>query len=97
MRQGGDDTKWRVYTPGTYRITVNLFHETIETELLSDTQQTKTDDINDNTGIEAIDHSSPSMDHTAIYDLSGRRIASGQRSIANGIYIQNHKKILIRR
>ena len=32
MRQGGDDTKWRVSKAGTYRITVNLFHETIEAE-----------------------------------------------------------------
>ena len=45
MRQGGDDTKWRVSKAGTYRITVNLFYETIEAELLTDTQQSETDGI----------------------------------------------------
>ena len=45
MRQGGDDTKWRVSKAGTYRITVNLFHETIEAELLTDAQQSETDGI----------------------------------------------------
>ena len=49
------------------------------------------------TGIEVVGQSTPPADHSAIYDLSGRRIASGQHSIAKGIYIQNHKKMLIRR
>lgn len=35
MRTGGHDTKWCVTQPGTYRITVNLFNETIHGELLS--------------------------------------------------------------
>ena len=35
VRTGGDDTKWLVKTPGTYRIRVNLFTETIQAELLS--------------------------------------------------------------
>ena len=34
MRQGGDDTKWRVSKAGTYRIVVDLFYETIHAELL---------------------------------------------------------------
>ena len=34
MRQGGDDTKWRVSRAGTYRITVDLLHETFQAELL---------------------------------------------------------------
>lgn len=35
LRTGGDDTKWRVVTPGVYRIRVNLFTETIHAELLT--------------------------------------------------------------
>ncbi|MBQ1667012.1 MAG: hypothetical protein II063_03445, partial [Prevotella sp.] len=34
MRQGGDDTKWRVSKAGTYRIVVDLFYETIHAELV---------------------------------------------------------------
>lgn len=34
MRQGGDDTKWRVSRAGTYRITVDLLHESFQAELL---------------------------------------------------------------
>ena len=36
MRMGGDDTKWHVYTEGTYHIVVDLFNETFHAELLSD-------------------------------------------------------------
>ena len=32
----------------------------------------------------------------AIYDLSGRKVANGQRPIANGIYIKNGKKIFVK-
>lgn len=35
LRIGGDDTKWRVTTPGVYRIRVNLFSESIQAEMLS--------------------------------------------------------------
>lgn len=35
LRTGGSDTKWQVKTPGTYRLRVNLFTETIQAELLS--------------------------------------------------------------
>ena len=35
MRIGGDDTKWSVSQPGTYRITVDLFNETIHSELIN--------------------------------------------------------------
>jgi hypothetical protein len=31
-----------------------------------------------------------------IYDLSGRKIANGQKPIANGLYIVNGKKIFIK-
>ncbi len=34
FRQGGDDTKWHVYQEGYYRITVDLFHETIHAEVI---------------------------------------------------------------
>ena len=34
VRSGGDDTKWSVTTPGTYRITVDLFNETIAGEIV---------------------------------------------------------------
>jgi len=30
FRQGGDDTKWHVYEAGVYRITVDLYNETIQ-------------------------------------------------------------------
>lgn len=35
FRQGGDDTKWHVYQEGRYRITVDLFHETIRAEIIA--------------------------------------------------------------
>lgn len=34
MRTGGDDTKWHVSREGTYRITVDLFNETFQAELI---------------------------------------------------------------
>ena len=68
MRQDGDDTKWRVSKAGTYRITVNLFHETIEAELLTDAQQSETDGIH---SLEA----QPSLSERALspvyYDANG--------------------------
>ena len=35
FRQGGDDTKWHVYQEGVYRITVNLYDETIHAEIVA--------------------------------------------------------------
>jgi len=51
-------------------------------------------------GIRNIEHSPLNIDHS-VYDLHGRRIANGQWSIVNGqfpkgIYINGHKKILIK-
>lgn len=34
FRTGGDDTKWKISKPGRYRITVNLFYETVKAELI---------------------------------------------------------------
>lgn len=40
FRQGGDDTKWHVYQEGFYRITVDLYHETIHAEMTAGTHST---------------------------------------------------------
>ena len=78
LRQGGDDTKWRVYTPGTYRITVNLFYETIEAELLSDAQQPETDGI-------STPKAQPSLAEGALspayYDANGVRLMRPRRGL----------------
>ena len=78
MRQGGDDTKWRVSKAGTYRITVNLFHETIEAELLTDAQQSETDGIH---SLEA----QPSLSERALspvyYDANGMRLQHPRRGL----------------
>jgi len=34
LRIGGDDTKWEISRDGRYRITVDLFHETIQAEII---------------------------------------------------------------
>lgn len=34
LRIGGDDTKWEISRDGRYRITVDLFHETIQAEIV---------------------------------------------------------------
>ena len=57
--------------------------------------------IDNITGIEAIDGQETTDNADAIYDLSGRRVSAGVRSILNsslkkGIYIKNGKKILIK-
>ena len=78
MRQGGDDTKWRVSKAGTYRITVNLFHETIEAELLTDAQQSETDGIH---SLEA----QPSLSERALspvyYDANGMCLQHARRGL----------------
>lgn len=76
MRQGGDDTKWHVSKAGTYRITVNLFHETIEAELLTDAQQSETDGI----------HSSDAQ------PLFGERALSPIYYDANGMRLQHPRR-----
>ncbi len=78
MRQGGDDTKWRVSKAGTYRITVNLFHETIEAELLTDAQQSETDGIH-------FPEAQPSLSEQtlspAYYDANGMRLQHPRRGL----------------
>lgn len=34
LRTGGDDTKWEISRDGRYRITVDLFHETIQADIV---------------------------------------------------------------
>lgn len=34
MRTGGDDTKWTISREGTYRISVDVFHETVKAEVI---------------------------------------------------------------
>ena len=63
LRTGGSDTKWQVKTPGTYRLRVNLFTETIHAELLS--AQVRLDD--QLTPIHTIHDNHAAADH--IYDL----------------------------
>ena len=78
MRQGGDDTKWRVSKAGTYRITVNLFHETIEAELLTDAQQSETDGIHS-------PEAQPSLSERALspvyYDANGMHLQHPRRGL----------------
>lgn len=78
MRQGGDDTKWRVSKAGTYRITVNLFHETIEAELLTDAQQSETD------GIHSLETQPLLSERTLLpvyYDANGMRLQHARRGL----------------
>ena len=78
MRQGGDDTKWRVSKAGTYRITVDLFHETIEAELLTDAQQSETDGIH-------FPEAQPSLSERALspvyYDANGMHLQHPRRGL----------------
>lgn len=78
MRQGGDDTKWRVSKAGTYRITVNLFHETIEAELLTDAQQSETDGIH-------FPEAQPSLSERVLspvyYDANGMHLQHPRRGL----------------
>ena len=77
VRIGGDDTKWKVNTPGTYRIRVNLFEQTIQGELLTGSQA-------DSQGIYdlPIDDSDKSVNSKSVnskyYDLNGRQIDNRQ-------------------
>ena len=78
MRQGGDDTKWRVSKAGTYRITVNLFHETIEAELLTAAQQSETDGIH---SLEAQPSLSERVLSPTYYDANGMRLQHPRRGL----------------
>ena len=69
VRIGGDDTKWKVNKPGTYRIRVNLFEQTIHGELLTGSEA-------NGQGISQypilIPEQGLSQKEGVVYDLNGR-------------------------
>ena len=74
MRQGGDDTKWHVYIPGTYHIMVDLFNETFHAELIAGANTYDTDGV---TPLEGTTDSMP----TAVYNMGGVRMPSLQKGL----------------
>lgn len=86
FRVGGDDTKWHVYQEGTYRIRVDLFHETIHAELLSVSRE---GDGSQGVSSAFSDEPANSKD---MYDLQGRRVLTPS---TKGLYIVNGKKVFI--
>ena len=91
LRTGGDDTKWRVVTPGVYRIRVNLFTETIHAELLSASSHP----LQQTTSIHTTNDNSAAVDH--IYDLQG----NVHQHLTRGLNIVRQadgtiKKVLVR-
>lgn len=78
MRQGGDDTKWRVSKAGTYRITVDLFRETIEATLLADAQQSATDGIQSTTPQPSLSDAAPAPTY---YNAHGVRLQQPRRGL----------------
>ena len=74
-RIGGDDTKWRVTIPGTYRIRVNLLEQTIEGQLITGSEA-------DGQGISP---NCPSLTlpqgKGTLYDMQGRRQQNMQRGL----------------
>lgn len=74
MRQGGDDTKWHVYIPGTYHIVVDLFNETFHAELIAGANTYETDGVD---GIEGTSDGIP----TAVYNMGGVRMPSLQKGL----------------
>ena len=74
MRQGGDDTKWRVSKAGRYHIVVDLFYETIHAELV-------TSDINlSPTNIETVTPEKK-QHQVEYYDMNGMRMQQPRRGI----------------
>ena len=74
IREGGDDTKWHVYIPGTYHIVVDLFNETFHAELIAGANTYETD------GVDGIDGTSDGMP-TAVYNMGGVRMPSLQKGL----------------
>ncbi len=74
MRQGGDDTKWHVYIPGTYHIVVDLFNETFHAELIAGANTYETD------GVDGIEGTSDGMP-TVVYNMGGVRMPSLQKGL----------------
>ena len=86
FRVGGDDTKWHVYQEGTYRIRVDLFHETIQAELLSVSRE------GDPQGINNLTPNPSPKGEGSVYTLYGTRILHP----AKGLFIVNGKKIFVK-
>ena len=87
MRMGGDDTKWNVSQQGTYRITVDLFNETIHAELIEASAAVSSYEGNDEvTAIESYDLYSIDEKRgrlASIYNLQGVR----QPTLSQGMNI----------
>ena len=92
MRQGGDDTKWRVSQHGTYRITVDLLTLDFHAELQ---QNARSGEAN---GISTIsDASTATQQHrrgSTFFSLDGRRLTA--RPSQPGLYISGGRKMIIR-
>lgn len=74
MRQGGDDTKWHVYIPGTYLIVVDLFNETFHAELIA---ESNSHDIDAVEPLQAARDEAP----VAVYNMSGMQLPHLQKGI----------------
>lgn len=74
MRMGGDDTKWHVYTEGTYHIVVDLFNETFHAELLSDHLLPQEDGVGEMVA-------RPGNDAQEVYSIDGIRLPQMQKGL----------------
>lgn len=74
MRMGGDDTKWHVYTEGTYHIVVDLFNETFHAELLSDHLLPQEDGVGEMVA-------RPGNDAPEVYSIGGVWLPSLQKGL----------------
>ena len=109
MRQGGDDTKWRVSHAGTYRITVDLLHESFQAELLDGNGEALLypQESGITTGIASIHHQPSSIHHqpssihhqpSTVYSIDGRP----QPGLRRGLNLQRQpdgkvRKVLLLR
>ncbi len=102
MRQGGDDTKWRVSRAGTYRITVDLLHESFQAELLDGNGEALLypQESGITTGIASIHHQPSSIHHqpSTVYSIDGRP----QPGLRRGLNLQRQpdgkvRKVLLLR
>jgi hypothetical protein len=74
MRMGGDDTKWHVYTEGTYHIVVDLFNETFHAELLSDHLLPQEDGVGEM-------KAEPGNTAPEVYSIDGVRLPQMQKGL----------------
>jgi hypothetical protein len=75
LRMGGPDRKWKITKAGTYRITVNLFYETMHAELLN------AGNGGGATAITEARNAEKGSQKTGIVDLQGRRQQRLQRGL----------------